>query len=426
MLSGKRFRFTLICQCRKLNNCFHNASIFSRIDTAQPHALQKIEFLETSAFFETKQMSTETENTCDHPAKWTKGKKLRITDKKIAAFIPLPETVDEVEFIECVTSEFDLRSNTELDLLIFRRHIGPVRVYFPPNLRRLVIDHSQIEFMTPLPDSLTSLIVRDGSALYDIAHLPKLETLVWDYNTTPELPTLPTCLKNLHYTNSLIERLPNPLPPALNVLICRCCRLTGLPPLPPLPPTLEWLRIHEMEISSLPTLPTGLLCLDVQDCALTDLPPLPKRLDELDVRNNRITRVPEIPATATYVNICGNPIETYPYIYRTNISIMYDYNSYVAAFSYPKFHIDRMIVFTPLHLLEGLDVDIDQDPYMDIYEDEGYQLTLIRRLEVLCEIQKQVACRAFLKTIKEELMMRTWHPSRVEAWCGVDFGCADD
>lgn len=364
-----------------------------------------------------------TQNTCDHPSKWKKGKKLRIDDKFVASFLPLPPTVDDVEYYECAASELDFRAHDELEMLSFRRHIGPVRVYFPPNLRRLVIHHSQLVFMTPLPDSLVTLIIRESSTTYEISHLTKLETFVWDYNTCPELPTLPLNLQYLHCTDSLIDHLPDSLPPRLKLLICRNCRLTSLPPLPP---TLEWLRCHEMEISSLPQLPAGLLGLDFQDCALMTLPPLPKRLEELDVRNNRIAHIPEIPANVDYVNICGNPIETYPYIYRTNLWIKFDYNHYAVALTHPKLHIDHMIVYSPLHLLEDLDVRIDQDPYMDIYEDEGFQLTLLRRLQVMCEIQKQVACRAALKTYKEELMMRTWHPSRVEEWCGVDFDSMDD
>ena len=365
----------------------------------------------------------ESDDTCDHPSKWKKGKKLRIDNKLVASFLPLPPTVDDVEYYECSTPELDFRDHSDLEMLAFRRHIGPVRVYFPPNLRRLVIHHSQLVIMTPLPDSLVTLIIRESSTAYEISHLPNLETLVWDYNTCPELPTLPLGLQHLHCIDSVIDRLPDPLPPTLKLLICRNCRLTSLPSLPP---TLEWLRCHEMEISSLPPLPAGLLGLDFQDCALTALPPLPKQLEELDVRNNRIAHIPEIPATVEYINICGNPIVTYPYIYRTNIWIMFDYNHYAAALTHPKLSIDRMLAYSPLHLLEDLDVRIEDDPFMDIYEDDGFQATLLRRLQVMCEIQKQVACRVALKTYKEELMMRTWHPLRVEAWCGVDFASADD
>lgn len=383
-------------------------------------------------------------NTIVYPAKWTQGKRLRIRDKYATTYLPMPESivtesvneteyteydtrvpinVDEVEFIECKSPEYDLRTYNDMDLLIFRKHKGPVRVYFPPNLRRLVIDASNVICMTPFPESLTTLIIRETFIMYHIAYLPNLLTLTWDSNTSPELPILPTSLKNLHCTDSCIERLPDPLPPALHLLICRNCKLTQLPPLPP---TLEWLRCHNMDISTLPTLPANLYCLDFQHCNLTHLPPLPKTLDELDVRYNKITHIPEIPAATTYVNIIGNPVQTYPYIYRKNIWIVYDYNSYATALNSSRFMINARTVFSPLHMLKDLDVDIDQDPFMDIYEDDGFQLTLIRRLQVMCEIQTQVACRAFLKTIKEELMMRTWHPSRVEAWCGVDFGSADD
>ena len=42
-------------------------------------------------------------------------------------------------------------------------------------------------------------------------------------------------------------------------------------------------------------------------------------------------------------------------------------------------------------------------------------------LKLVLEVQRQVDTRKFLGTIKEELMAATWHPSRVEAWCGVNF-----
>jgi hypothetical protein len=359
---------------------------------------------------------------CDYPAAWKKGKKLRIRNIHASNY-PLPPTIDDVEYIGCELSELDLRMYGELDVLAIRHHIGPAHVYFPPRLRCLILDNSDLVCMTPLPIHLSVLIVRESNFQHEIAHLPNLERLVWDYQTSSILPPLPTNLKSLHCAHSNLERLPDPLPSRLDTLICDSCLLTELPPLPL---TLEHIRCHDMNISCLPSLPAGLLTLDFQNCALTVLPPLPKRLDELDVRNNCIAHIPEIPDTTDYVNICGNPVETYPYIYRTNLWIVYDYNLYVAVFTYPKFHVDRMIVFSPLHLLDGLDTRLDDDPFLDIYEDEGFQHTLIQRLQVMCEIQKQVACRAFMNTIKEELMMRTWHPSRVEDWCGVNFDAMDD
>ena len=41
------------------------------------------------------------------------------------------------------------------------------------------------------------------------------------------------------------------------------------------------------------------------------------------------------------------------------------------------------------------------------------------------ETQKaRIAART--RSFKEDLMVLTWHPSRVEAWCGVRFDTADD
>jgi hypothetical protein len=41
------------------------------------------------------------------------------------------------------------------------------------------------------------------------------------------------------------------------------------------------------------------------------------------------------------------------------------------------------------------------------------------------EVQRQIEGHAFMSAIKEDLIAATWHPRRVEAWCGVDFADPD-
>ena len=338
-------------------------------------------------------------------------------------FIPPSSTIKELDYDNCSFPELDLSAYGNITTLVIRYHkLKLTKLLLPPNLKCLILKCTPFETVD-LPLSLSTLLVEKCADNLNILHLENLTNLNYT-NQSCELPELPPNLKELHCSYCKFTRLPV-LPTKLNMLFCFDCKLEALPELPS---SLQYLRIHNNPIKTLPALPVGLKCLDIQGCGLTHLPrSLPKQLDELDVRDNNLTSIPDLPNTVDFLNICDNPIDYYPYIYRANVRVYYDLNELSQAFKYSAFVLNGVKVFTPLHLLERSDEDQGIHMYMsDMFDDDDANESLLRRLHVMCEIQNQVLCRAFIKTIKEELMMRTWHPSRIEEWCGVDFMSCED
>jgi Leucine-rich repeat (LRR) protein len=380
-------------------------------------------------------------NICYDASKWKPGELLCIRNAGTStdALPSLPLTITDLEIDDCMYSEFDLRPNKDLYKLVIRRNT-PVRIYFPPNISCLVIQGTQVEYMNSLPISIKSLVL-DKCTSTSIQQLEQLVNFHFVNNVHElELPALPPNLRELHCSNNYFtsQTLP-PLPPKLEILFCARCNLRTLPNLPM---SLRFLRCPQNPIHELPPNINdlrNLQRLDMEDCELTYLPPLPRTLDELNVRNNRLTHIPAIPAALEHLVICGNPIQYYPYIYRANIRVYYDYNELKAAFMYSSFTLNGVKVFTPLHMLSESELGLDDENeneddhglrmYMsDMFDDDADAdaPTQLLRLHIMCEIQNQVLCRAFMKTIKEELMIKTWHPSRIEAWCGVNFTKDDD
>lgn len=338
-------------------------------------------------------------------------------------FIPPSATITELDYDGCSFPELDLSTCANITTLVIRYHkVKLSKLVLPPHLKCLVLKCTSFE-TTDLPLNLHTLLIEKCDSVLNISHLENLKNLNY-INQTCDLPELPPNLKELHCSYCKFTRLPV-LPTKLNMLFCMDCKLSELPDLPA---SLQYLRIHNNPIKTLPALPAELTCLDIHGCELTHLPlSLPKHLEELDVRDNNLTSIPDVPCTVEFLNICDNPIDYYPYIYRANVRVYYDLNPLAHAFKYSSFMLNGIKVFTPLHLLDRSDEDPEIHMYMsDMFDDEDANESLLHRLHVMCEIQNQVLCRAFIKTIKEELMMRTWHPSRIEAWCGVDFMSCED
>lgn len=342
--------------------------------------------------------------------------------------------IKQVAFDQCKIPILDLRPYTKLVSLTITNNTTETRVYFPPNLTNLVIyNSSKLVYMNPIPLNVHTIMIWNSIINVDISHLVNLKYLHFDKINISVLPTLPYGLLELYCQfNPALKELPA-LPSSLEKLICRVCDLHSLPALPD---GLQELCCDDnSNLTKLPQLPSTLKALCARNCQLFSLPPLPDTLHDIDVSNNYLTELHgcRISNSVMRINICENPIQYYPYIYRNDIVVLYDCNQLWNAFKFTSFTLNDVKVFTPLHLLEPDDADDAYDDHChwmmntsDLYEDDNAQRKIVRRLQVMCEIQNQVLCRTFMRTIKEELIMRTWHPSRVEAWCGVDFTTLDD
>lgn len=100
-----------------------------------------------------------------------------------------------------------------------------------------------------------------------------------------DLPALPSGTRYLNCAGNRLRRLPDPLPPDLEILDARDNLLAYLPPLPP--------RLEKLWVSG---------------NRLVALPLLPETLCEVDVARNRLRALPlSVPAALCFVATDHNP-----------------------------------------------------------------------------------------------------------------------
>jgi hypothetical protein len=278
--------------------------------------------------------------------------------------------------------------------------------------------------MNPLPLSMKTIMISSCAfPIPKLEHLENLEHLHINTSRITELPRFPVHLKELYCSALKVTDIPE-FPPTLEIIsMYSCPELHTLPPVLPL--ALRKLKLANTRIEHIPAFPLNLTHIDIYDCQIKKLGPLPKGLIQLDVHLNELESIPDLPHTLQYLNIRDNPITYYPYVSNKKCNVYIDYNQLSAAFHKQVFILNGRKVFTPLHrLYEVMD---DTDMYMsDVFDDDAANTKTHTRLEIMFEIQNQYLCHLCIRTIKEELMIRTWHPSRIEAWCGVNFMSDDD
>ena len=195
------------------------------------------------------------------------------------------------------------------------------------------------------------------------------------------LPTLPPTLRILICSgNENLTSLPS-LPLTLECLYCDNNRLDSLPPLPP---GLEILNCSGNPLQTLPPLPDGLIELRCRNTMLTVLPKLPASLRYLMCHHNSIRCVDPLPASLGYLDCSSNPDLANIDVYPSTLTFIFCSDT-------------------------GLPSRFPQ---------EGMR-RYIQRLAEHSERKRTVARR---NMIHEDLMMKVWHPSRVERLmlAGVD------
>jgi Leucine-rich repeat (LRR) protein len=261
-------------------------------------------------------------------------------------------------------------------------HSSIGHIDLPPNLKSLSIytDRNDITF-TDLPNSLEKLdICIPGGTI----------------------PRLPNYLKTFECMHMKLESLPE-LPSTLTWLDCSYNRLRLLPRLPT---SLQHVDCSYNRITELPALPAKLLHFDCSENTIAELPHLPIGLRKLDCSKNHLSELPRIPAGLRMLNFSRNPINKFPYIYDPSISVLISKSHHPYLSQLP-------VELVPETGDEELGEYFENGDYS---ENELLEHVLeIQRLQELREI------RQIMPKIKEELMIKTWHPSRVEAWCGVNF-----
>lgn len=168
--------------------------------------------------------------------------------------------------------------------------------------------------------------------------------------------------------NNQLTSLPE-LPLSLMIMQCDTNQLTSLPSLPPF---LSVLNCSGNQLTSLPTLLSILERIDCHDNLLTTIPMLPVNLHRLNCLGNRLEILPEIPSTLFELH-CELPL------FRDAV-------------------IDEV-------LISEMDLDPEGVAFIN-----GWIIQTTNELKQ----QSKERCTSRCATYKEEIMMKAWHPSRVE------------
>lgn len=206
------------------------------------------------------------------------------------------------------------------------------------------------------------------------------------------LPPLPENLVELRVDRNHLTSLPS-LPPSLKVLICSRNRLTSLPPLPP---SLRILSCQANRITSLPELPSTLRVLRCTFNHLTSLPPLPTTLRILDCVANRIQWLPWLPDHLRVLYCNENPLEALPELPRDLGYLMCD-------------------------MPYGEQVELVDTAPEEIHRINTEMWNWMKRQEQ----QSKARCMARCAIYKEQIMMKVWHPTRIEKMLEMGYDVED-
>jgi Leucine-rich repeat (LRR) protein len=194
------------------------------------------------------------------------------------------------------------------------------------------------------------------------------------------LPELPSTLQALQCQFNQLTSLTEL--PLLKVLNCSNNQLTILPELPL---SLESIDCAVNHLTSLPVLPDVMCHLDCCRNQLTSLPPLPSRLKHLDCVSNHIRFLPQLPERLTIFYCKENPLEILPELPLDLIYLMCD---------------------TPY----GEQLELNEATLEEIQSIN----TKMRSWTEMLERESKMRCNKRCTQYKEQIMMKVWHPSRVE------------
>jgi Leucine-rich repeat (LRR) protein len=344
------------------------------------------------------------------PDKWVPGTNMVVSQLNYSSpIMHLPIDVDHLTYNSCLLDTIDLHDLNDDCLVRLEIYASTIRELkgLPPSLEYLWIQYSKIDRIE-LPPNLKTLVVHCEDDIEFTEFPVTLNVIVLSGRGLQSLTNLPPNLQILECSSTNLSVLPE-LPPTLTRLDCSSNQLKTLPVLPD---TLQYIDCSCNTIEGpIHTLPRQLLHFDCSHNKITTLPTLlPPGLRKVDCSNNLLTVIPErLPVSLHMLNFARNPIKRYPYIYNS----------------------PGLIFISKMHplcedALRGfaLPDERDEREREDLYESGEY--TEHELLRCILELQQQADCRVFVQTIKEELMVYTWHPSRIEAWCGVNFSDDSD
>ena len=244
-----------------------------------------------------------------------------------------------------------------------------------------------------LPSSLVDFRYMKGP-LSRICELPKnLYSLVLEDLYLDKLPQLPQNLTIFSIDGTMIKKLP-PLPPRLVYLDISNTDIEKYPA--DVPDTVENIFITGSRISSINRLPKNIKSLDIHDSPFEFLPDLHEGLEEIYIKGTLISSIPKLPSTLKVLSAyCLRTLTSLPplpqdlkeiYVHDTSIVLLHD--------------IPETVVEFQCHNCPNLLIAPDQDDDAVKYR---------ARWDNYFKDNAMKLC----KTIKEELMMRMYHPDRI-------------
>ena len=289
----------------------------------------------------------------------------------------------------------------------------------------MTVENLDIYFIPRIPHGVKHLYIHDLKNLTSLPPLPAtLEMIVIRNTPLKNLPDLPDSLRILDCSNINIKSLPS-LPALLYMLACSDCRISDLPPLPsslsildcnntditslPLLHNLPLnnLKCENTKITSLPPLPSSMFYLQCGNTEIKFLPPLPDKLVHLYCSNTGLTSLPSpLPKSLTYFNCEGCKIEEYPSLPSEMCFISFPKNE-TTPFELKDyhFHISRWCPNNFSQLCEeSTCVHETPEEFYKIWK-EKFDKNIKERNVKRC------------KSVKGDLMEKTWHPARYQSWC---------
>jgi hypothetical protein len=197
------------------------------------------------------------------------------------------------------------------------------------------------------------------------------------------------------------------------------------------------LNLPNRRIQQIDWIPDNKYSVNLSYNQLSTLPDLHAYIEYLHLSNNKLVFLPLLPKRLVYLSIDGNPLRELPSlpkslkVLRASFCSLTQLNELPKKLEYVYLGYNHLIKLP--ELAEGLHtLDIQ---YNDIYElpylPDSLQILRLqgnprleryigKKLPEVREMIKQLIASKRCRVYKEELMMVTWHPLRLQKW--IDLG----
>ena len=162
------------------------------------------------------------------------------------------------------------------------------------------------------------------------------------------------------------------------------------------------LNVTGMNITSLPKLPSKLKKLDCSDTLIASLPELPAELEVLSCTGTRITSLPELPNSIKSISCCDTLLTSLPKL-PNDLGMLWCSRTRITVLPKLPDSLWMLNCFnTPLTL--------------KVIPDESVDDYRIRLNEWHEEQESKDRIQQRTRLLFEEIVMKAWHPRKVEKW----------